>query len=105
MGNLTDMTRKFTKYPTNSIKASNMGINYDVINAYLSDDDIYDTLYPFEKKILAKAANSIDFQVYLAGAIEALNLAKVSVSPTFEKVTEMLIENWDFDRQRKIMGL
>lgn len=104
------MARRFTKYPSRSIKASksavtaSMPIPYHVIRAYLSDNSVYSTLNQFEKKIIAKAANSIDYQVYLCGAIEALDLAGVSVSPTFEKVAEMLIENWDFDDQDRVAG-
>ena len=99
------MARTFTKYPNSYVNASTsrMGTAYDVINSYLSDDEIYNMLNPFEKKILAKAANSIDYQVYLMGAVEALSLANVSTSNTFDRVAEMLIENWDFRRQDQIM--
>lgn len=85
------------------IRAS-MGTAYDAINKYLSDDDVYSTLKPMEKKILAKAANSIDYQVYLIGAVETLELAGVATSDTFDTVAEMLIENWDFDEQRRVAG-
>lgn len=80
-----------------------MGTAYDTIKSYLSNDEIYNTLNPFEKKILAKAANSIDYQVYLMGAVEALSLANVPTSDTFNKVAEMLNEYWDFDRQGQVM--
>lgn len=100
-GDKAIMNRKFTKYPKTSVTAS-QGIPYSFIREFLSDNAVYDTLKPFEKKILAKAANSIEYQVYLMGAIEALDLAGVSTSETFDRVAEILIENWDFDRQRKI---
>lgn len=100
------MKKTFTKYPNNYVKASSsspMGTAYDTIKSYLSDDEVYSTLKPFEKKILAKASNSIDYQLYLMGAVEALSLAKVPTSDTFDKVAEMLNENWDFRRQERIM--
>ena len=81
-----------------------MGKAFDAINEYLSDNDIYDTLNPMEKKILAKATNSIDFQVYLISAVETLDLAGVATSDTFNTVAEILIKNWDFVEQRRVAG-
>lgn len=98
------MKRSFTKYPNNAVVASTMGVVYDAISKYLSDDAVYDTLKPYEKKILAKAANSIDYQVYLMGAVDALDLANVATSETFDKVVELMIENWDFGEQRRVAG-
>lgn len=79
-----------------------IGPAYDAISKYLSDDDIYNTLKPMEKKILAKAANSIDYQVYLISAVETLDLAGVATSDTFDTVAKILIKNWDFDEQRRV---
>ena len=83
------------------IRAS-MGTAYDAISKYLSDDTIYSTLKPMEKKILAKAANSIDYQVYLISAVETLDLAGVATSDTFDTVAGILIKNWDFEEQHRV---
>lgn len=90
--------RRFTRYPSSSITASTngMAIAFKVVQAYLSDSDTYNSLNPYEKKILASAANSVDYQVYLISAVETLDLTHVPVSDTFRKVIDIVIENWEF---------
>ena len=94
------MSRKFTTIPSSHkrITANYTGRKaYDnAIAPFLSDDSVYDTLFPLEKKILAKAWNSLDYQTYLMGAIDALDLAGITTSDTFNTVADMLIKNWEF---------
>lgn len=90
--------RRFTRYPSSSITASTngMAISFKAVQAYLSDSNTYNSLNPYEKKILARAANSADYQVYLVSAAETLDLTNVPISDAFRKVIDIVMENWEF---------
>ena len=80
--------RKFTKYPSSSssVVATNRISLKQHIYDYLSDNRVYKALNKYEQDILTSAWNSEDPQVYLLGAIFALNSAGVSTTKEFKHI-------------------
>lgn len=49
-------------------------------------DDVYRKLAVAEKRILAKAYNSVDPQIYLQGAVDVMELAGFDFSEAFDSI-------------------
>lgn len=79
------MKRKFTKHPVAASKAI----------PEISENE-FSRLSKAEKVIIAKANQSTDPQVYLAGAADAIELTKASVTDAFIDYYNRVIENWKF---------
>ena len=63
-------------------------------------DDVYRKLAVAEKRILAKAYNSVDPQIYLHGAVEGMELAGFDFSEAFDSIYQGITSNYDFDVYR-----
>lgn len=63
-------------------------------------NDIYEDLDRVEKKIIAKACNSNDPQIYLQGALEGMELAGFQFSTQFDEIYQDVIKNFDFEKYR-----
>lgn len=60
-------------------------------------DDTYKQLSYAERKIIARALNSVHPQVYILGAFDAWNIARQSCSDAFVSICDEVVECWDFD--------
>lgn len=63
-------------------------------------DDVYRKLAVAEKRILAKAHNSVDPQIYLHGAVEGMELVGFNFSEAFDSIYQDITSNYDFDVYR-----
>lgn len=70
----------------------------EAVKKYLTDANFL-SMSSAEKKIVAKARNSTNFQVYIVAAYEALYLAGVSTSAAFDEVYNTVIREWNFDAE------
>lgn len=70
----------------------------EAVKKYLTDANFL-SMSSAEKKIVAKAQNSTNFQVYIVAAYEALDLAGVSTSAAFDEVYRIVIREWNFDAE------
>lgn len=62
------------------------------------DEEDFKSWTAAEKKIYAKACNSADPQIYLTGAVDALDLCGSPVSVGFMNMFNKVIQNWDYSR-------
>lgn len=63
-------------------------------------DDVYRNLDRVEKKVIAKACNSKDPQIYLQGALEGMELAGFQFSKQFDDIYQDVVKNFDFEQYR-----
>mgnify|MGYP005754758527 CR=1 FL=1 len=63
-------------------------------------DDVYRNLDRVEKKVIAKACNSKDPQIYLQGALEGMELAGFQFSNQFDDIYQDFVKNFDFEQYR-----
>ena len=54
-------------------------------------DDVYRKLGVAEKRILAKAYNSVDPQIYLQGAVDGMELAGFDFSEAFDSIYQDVV--------------
>ena len=54
-------------------------------------DDVFRKLAVAEKRILAKAYNSVDPQIYLQGAVDGMELAGFDFSEAFDSIYQDLV--------------
>lgn len=59
-------------------------------------DDVYRNLNVAERRIIAKACNSKDSQIYLHGAVEGMELAGFQFSKEFDSIYQDVVKNFDF---------
>nr|DAE14609.1 MAG TPA: hypothetical protein [Myoviridae sp. ctTRu92] len=63
-------------------------------------DDVYRNLNVVERRVIAKACNSKDPQIYLFGAVEGMELAGFQFSKEFDSIYQDVVKNFDFDVYR-----
>lgn len=63
-------------------------------------DEVYRKLDEVEKRVIAKAYNSKDPQIYLHGAVEGMDLAGFQFTKEFESIYQDVIKNFDFQIYR-----
>lgn len=88
-------SRKFTKYPhsNSSVVATDRISLKQHVYDYLSDNRVYKALNRYEQDILTSAWSSEDPQVYLLGAIFALNSAGVSTTKEFKHIIYLVTDD------------
>ena len=88
-------SRKFTKYSqsNSSVVATDRISLKQHIYDYLSDNRVYKALNRYEQDILTSAWSSEDPQVYLLGAIFALNSAGVSITKEFKHIIYLVTDD------------
>lgn len=59
-------------------------------------DDVYRNLNVVERRVIAKACNSKDLQIYLFGAVEGMELAGFQFSKEFDIIYQDVVKNFDF---------
>lgn len=82
------------------IICSSLGYKHTIEILTHIPDEVYRKLGEVEKRIIAKAYNSKDPQIYLHGAVQGMELAGFQFSEEFKGIYEDVIKNFELQVYR-----